>query len=249
MGELLAPALVALPVLGAVAIVAAFVGSVTGGGVTVIFLPVLVFYFGIREAVPIGTLALLTATISRVVVYRQSLDPPTVTWFNAGSIPGTVAGTYLFTVAAPGILTRVFGVALLGAVLWRRLHPNPPAKFARPWFVPLGAAYGFLSGVSVTVASMPAPFFLAYGLRKEAFVGTMGLSVLLGQIAKLCVFTSADLLTATVLLHGVVLAPFMVIGTVLGKQLLIKIPESRFLFVVDALIVVSGLTFIIRGAG
>jgi uncharacterized membrane protein YfcA len=248
MWESLAPTLVALPVLGIVAIVAAFVGSVTGGGVTVIFLPVLVFYFGIREAVPIGTLSLLTATISRVVVYRHSLDPPAVTWFNVGSIPATVAGTYLFTVAAPGILTRVFGFALLGAVLWRRLHPSPPAKFARPWFVPLGAAYGFLSGVSVTVASMPAPFFLAYGLRKEAFVGTMGLSVLLGQVAKLGVFKSADLLTPTILLQGLTLAPFMVIGTVLGKQLLIKIPESRFVFVIDAVIVLSGLTFIIRGA-
>ena len=95
---------------------------------------------------------------------------------------------------------------------------------------------------------MPAPFFLAYGLRKEAFVGTMGLSVLLGQVAKLGVFKSADLLTPTVLLHGLTLAPFMVIGTVLGKQLLIRIPESRFLFVVDAVIVASGLTFIIKGA-
>ena len=248
MWESLAPTLVALPVLGIVAIVAAFVGSVTGGGVTVIFLPVLVFYFGIREAVPIGTLALLTATVSRVVVYRQSLDPLTATWFNIGSIPATVAGTYLFTVAAPGMLTRVFGFALLGTVLWRRRHPKPPARFAPPWFVPLGAAYGFLSGVSVTVASMPAPFFLAYGLRKEAFVGTMGVSVLLGQVAKLSVFKSADLLTPTVLLHGLTLAPFMVIGTVFGKQLVIKIPESRFLLVVDAVIVVSAVTLIIKGA-
>jgi uncharacterized membrane protein YfcA len=226
---------------------AALVGAVTGGGVTAILLPVLVLYFGIQEAVPIATVSLLVASLSRVAVYRRTLEIPVISCFCAGSLPAVVLGTLLFTRSAPTLLTRLFGVILVAAVVWRRLDAFPPDNFARLWFVPLGAAYGLLSGVSASMASMPAPFFLAYGLRKEAFVGTMGVSVFLGQVAKLAVFGHANFLTTSVLLNGVVLSPFVLFGTVLGKQVLTRVSDAAFVIFVDIFMVISGVVFVVRG--
>lgn len=88
--------------VGSAAVVAALVGGVTGGGVTAILLPILVLYVGIQEAVPIVTIALIAASVSRVAVYRRDLDLPVVGWFCLGSVPATVAGTLLFTGPRPG---------------------------------------------------------------------------------------------------------------------------------------------------
>jgi uncharacterized membrane protein YfcA len=234
-------------VLAAIAFIAAVVGAVTGGGVTAILLPFLVFYVGIQEGVPIVTILLIVASISRITVYRRSIDVPAMSWFALGSVPATVLGTLWFTVAAPSVVTRLFGAVLIAAVVWRRLSPHPPENFTRLWFVPLGAAYGLLAGTSAALASLPGPFFLAYGLRKEAYVGTIGVSVFLGQVVKLAIFGPAGFLTTSVLQTSAILAPFVVGGTVLGKRILSRASEGAFVIAMDVFMVVAGLMFLIRG--
>ena len=235
-------------VLIGTALFAAFIGSVTGGGVTIILLPVLVVHFGIQIAMPVVTLALLAAGASRVVVYRRDLDLPLVLWFTLGSLPLTCVGAYLFTVTAPDLLTRILGGFLIGAVVYQRLLTTPLSGFASAWFLPIGAVFGFLTGISVAVGAILAPFFLGYGLRKSAYVGTLGLNVFIIQIAKLAVFGNRDFLPPPVLLYGALLVPFMIAGTVLGKKLLERVSESLFVVMIEVVMVVAGLNFLIRGA-
>ena len=77
------------------------------------------------------TLANLAANVSRAVVHGREVDRPVVGWFTLGSLPLTVLGTWLFTVAAPEVLTRLLGAFLLAVVAWRRLRPSPRNN-ARP---------------------------------------------------------------------------------------------------------------------
>jgi uncharacterized membrane protein YfcA len=236
------------PLVIAAALFASFVGSVTGGGVTVILLPVLVLHFGIQVAMPIVTIALIAASASRVAVYRGEIVLPVAAWFTLGSVPLTTLGTYLFTVTAPDFLTRLLGGFLVAAVALRRLHAEPPREFPAPWFLPLGAVFGFLTGISVAVASLLAPFYLGYGLRKGAYVGTAGLSIFMIQLVKMGVFGSRDFLHAQVLFNGVLLVPFMILGTVLGKKLLERVSERFFVLIIEVVMVVAGLNFLLRGA-
>ncbi len=231
------------------ALFASFIGSVTGGGVTIILLPVLVLHFGIYIAMPIVTLALLAAGASRIVVYRRELNLPVVFWFTAGSLPLTCVGTYLFTITSPDLLTRLLGGFLIGAVMYQRLLTQPLRGFAASWFLPIGAAFGFLTGISAAVGAVLAPFFLGYELRKGAYVGTLGLNVFMIQIVKLAVFGNRNFLPPSGLLYGALLVPFMIGGTVLGKKLLERVSETLFVVIIEVVMVLAGLNFIIRGAG
>lgn len=235
-------------VLIGTALFASFIGSVTGGGVTIILLPVLVFHFGIQIAMPIVTLALLAAGASRVVVYRHDLDLTVVFWFTLGSLPLTCVGAYLFTITAPDLLTRVLGGFLIGAVVCQRLFTTPLSQFPSAWFLPIGAVFGFLTCISAAVGAILAPFFLGYGLRKSAYVGTLGLSIFIIQIAKLAVFGNQNFLPPLVLLYGMLLVPFMIGGTVLGKKLLERVSERLFVIMIEVVMVLAGLNFLIRGA-
>ena len=242
------PDMLDLSVLIGTALAASLISSVTGGGATVILLPVLVLQFGIHVAMPVVTLSVLAASASRVAVNRAEIVLPVAAWFTLGSLPFTAAGTYLFTITAPGLLTRLLGGFLIGAVVLQRLRTKPPAGFASVWFLPIGAVFGFLTGISVAVGAVLAPFFLGYGLRKGAYVGTLGLSVFMIQIVKLAVFGSRDFLQTQVLIYGSLLIPFMILGTVLGKKLLDRVPEAIFVLFIEAVMLLAGLNFIFRGA-
>ncbi|MCH8075788.1 MAG: sulfite exporter TauE/SafE family protein [SAR324 cluster bacterium] len=238
-----------LAILVAIALFASFFAAITGGGVTVILLPVLVFQFGIQAAMPIVTIALFAASASRVAAYGRQVDFRPVWWFSLGSLPFTLLGTYLFTVAEPDLLTRVLGAFLILAAAVRRLRSGHVTGFSPLWFLPLGMLYGLITGITAVVAVLLAPFFLWYGLRKGAFVGTMAVNILLIQIVKLAVFGGRDYLDPPVLIHGAVLVPCMMAGTFLGGKMMDRVSEAAFVLAIEVVMVLAGLIFLTYGAG
>jgi uncharacterized membrane protein YfcA len=236
-----------LPVLGLVAAFSAFVGSVAGSGGSTILLPVLVLFYGIRDAVPIIAIANLSANVSRVAINRREIVFPVVGWFALGAIPMDALGAWLFTITAPELLTRLLGALLITVVVWRRLRPRPPAQRSAVWFLPVGAGFGFLEGIMGSVGPLMAPFFLAFGLVKNAYIGTDALATVAMQSTKLTVFGGARLLTPNILVAGFTLVPFMILGTIVGKRTLDLLPERVFMLLIEGVLVLAGLNFLIRG--
>jgi uncharacterized protein len=70
-----------------VSFIAATLAAVAGFGGAAILLPVLVATFGVREAIPILTVAQLVGNGSRVWFNRQELDRRVVAWFAVGGVP------------------------------------------------------------------------------------------------------------------------------------------------------------------
>jgi uncharacterized protein len=236
-----------LPLLGLVAAFSAFVGSVAGSGGSTVLLPVLVLFYGIRDAVPIITIANLSANVSRAAINRREIVFPVVGWFVLGTIPLNALGAWLFTITAPEVLTRLLGALLIAVVIWRRWKPRPPLRHAAAWFLPIGAGFGFLEGILGSVGPLMAPFFLAYGLVKNAYIGTDALATVAMQGTKLTVFGGANLLSARILAAGLTLVPFMILGTVIGKRALDRLPERVFMLLIEGVLVLAGLNFLIRG--
>jgi hypothetical protein len=235
-----------LPILGAVAAFSAFVGSVAGSGGSTVLLPVLVLYYGVRDAVPILTIANFSANVSRMIINRREIVFPVVGWFVMGSFPMSLLGAWLFIVAAPELLTRLLGALLIIVVVWRRLRPRPVLKRAAIWFWPVGAVCGFLEGILGTVGPLMAPFFLAYGLMKNAYIGTDALATVAMQGTKLAVFGSAQVLNPGLLVAGLTLIPFMIVGTVIGKHAMACVPERLFALLIEGMLVLAGLNFLMH---
>ena len=207
----------------------------------------MVLSFGVREAIPILTIANLVSNLSRVAFNRREIVLPVVGWFSLGAVPLALTGAVLFTLTPTGLLTRGLGAFLLGTVAWRRLLPRPPRLERAAWFVPLGAVFGFLAGLLEGVGPLMAPFFLAHGLVRGAYIGTDALSTVFMQISKLAVFGGADILGPRVLTAGLMLAPFMVAGAYAGKRIVDHVPERVFVILIEITLVVAGVGFLLRG--
>lgn len=112
--------------------------AVAGFGGAVVLLPVLVWVFGARDAVPILTVAQLVGNLSRVYFNRRELVWPVAGWFAVGAIPSSVIGALLFVAAPTSILTKLLGVFLLASVAYRHTKIGRQVRVSQRGFVGVG---------------------------------------------------------------------------------------------------------------
>ena len=232
--------------LAVVAFVASTLAAVTGFGGAAVLLPVLVFAFGVRDAVPILTVAQLIGNGSRVWFNRRELDLRVVGWFAAGGVPLALAGGLLFARAPLAALTRLLGAVLILMVIWRRTRSRPPRPSVRS-FAAIGAASSFLSALIGSVGPLMAPFFLAYGLVKGAYIGTEALATVVMHVTKLVAYGATSVLTSASLVAGIALGPIMVAGSATGKRIVDRLPERVFVTIIETTMIAAGVLFLIRG--
>ena len=235
-------------VLMLAALFASTLAAVTGFGGAAVLLPLLVGVFGIREAIPILTVAQLIGNGSRVWFNRGELRWKVVAWFALGAVPAALLGGYLFAVAPLAGLTRLLGAFLLLVVVWRHLRPRLTRSFPTPAFAGIGAGASFLSALLGSVGPIMAPFFLAYGLVKGAYIGTEALSTVVMHVFKLVAYGQTAVLTPGDVWIGLVLGPVMVAGSYLGKRIVDRVPEKAFVWIIEAVLVMAGLVFLLFGA-
>jgi hypothetical protein len=92
-----------------------------------------------------------------------------------------------------------------------------------------------------------APFFLAYGLVKGAYIGTEALSTVVMHVTKLAVYRQTKILTLHALLVGLLLGPVMVLGSFVGKHILDRVPERVFIWIIEVTLVAAGVLFLVKG--
>lgn len=110
--------------VGITALAASVLAAVAGFGGAVVMLLVLVWAFGVRDAIPILTVAQLMGNLSRVGLNRRELDWRVVRRFGMGAVPAAAVGGVVFATAPAAALVRVLGVFLLLMVAYRHSSPR-----------------------------------------------------------------------------------------------------------------------------
>uniref|UniRef100_A0A7V4XT57 Probable membrane transporter protein n=1 Tax=Acidobacterium capsulatum TaxID=33075 RepID=A0A7V4XT57_9BACT len=235
------------PLLVLVALAASTLAAVTGFGGAAVLLPALVAIFGVRAAIPILTVAQLIGNGSRVWFNRRELNWRVVGWFACGGVPMALLGGYLFASAPLGGLTRLLGAFLLLVVVWRHLRPRLARSFPAPAFAAIGAGSSFLSALLGSVGPLMAPFFLAYGLVKGAYIGTEALATVVMHVTKLVAYGQTGVLSWRNAGMGLALGPVMILGSFLGKRIVDRLPERVFVSIIEGVLVAAGVLFLVQG--
>jgi uncharacterized protein len=229
------------------ALAASTLAAVAGFGGAAILLPVLVLVVGPRDAIPVLTIAQLVGNGSRVVLNRDAVSWRIVGWFALGGVPAALIGGFLFAAAPLDALTRLIGAFLLASVAWRHLRPAPSGVLGERTFTLIGAVFAFASALVGSVGPIMAPFFLAAGLVKSAYIGTEAAATVVMHLAKLVAYGTAALLTAATVAVGLVMAPAMIAGSFIGKRIVDRLPEQIFVAVIEVVLIVTGVAFLIFG--
>ncbi len=227
-----------------IAFLSSVLSGVIGFGGAMIFLPVLIAVYGVRASVPILTVAVLLGNASRVYFNRRELDLRLVFLFSIASVPGALIGSVVYVNLPVLWIKKCIGAFLLFTVLIRHVQKDFKLRDARV-FIPLGAVTGFLSAIMGGVGPVSSPFFLAYGLTKECFVGTEALCAVLMHLTKTVAYSRLQVLDTPLLLAGLGFGLVMSAGSYVAKKVLERLSRERFLLFAEIALTLIGLYMLV----
>ncbi len=169
--------------------------------------------------------------------------------FGLTSAAGGLAGALLQGWASNRWLTLIFGLLLLFAGggeltgVTRRMRFHGPAA----WMA--GAASGLLGGLVGNQGGIRSAALLGFDLSKQTLVATATAVALLVDGARMPVYITTQAGEMGALWSWIAFATVgVVIGTVLGTRLLIRIPEGWFRRVLALVLAALGAAMLARGA-
>jgi uncharacterized membrane protein YfcA len=219
------------------------ISAVAGGGASLLVVPLLgrmVPIAAIPAALSIGTGA---SSVSRIAAFYGSIHWGIAAWFVPAAVPMALVGALLLRFLNPAYLQVLMALFLL-ANLPALLNPQAAPAGAKPsrWSIVLvGAAAGFLSGLTGAVGVLFNRFYFTHGLSKQAIVATRATNEVLIHLIKLVVYWRLGLLGGDVLKAGVVVGLAAATSSVLLKPVLDRIPHVTFVRVGYGAMIVSGL--------
>jgi uncharacterized membrane protein YfcA len=225
-------------------LVAGTIGGIVGFGSSIMLMPALVLVFGPREAVPIMAIAAIMANASRVAAWWREVDWLTTAAYAATGIPAAALGAKTLLTLPTGVVEGVLGVFFMLMIPVRRWMALQHWRLNR-WHMALaGAGIGFITGIVVSTGPINAPFFLAYGLVKGAYLGTEAMGSLAIYLAKSLTFRSLGALPVAAIAKGLIIGSSLVAGSFIGKRFVLKIDAQKFRHLMDALLLVAGATML-----
>ena len=228
----------------AVGLVAGTLSGIVGFGSSIMMMPVLVVVFGPRQAVPIMAIAAILANVSRMLVWWRDVDGRACAAYSVTAIPGAMIGARTLLVLPPRIVEGALGALFIALIPLRRRFAASNRRFCVGHLAALGLPVGFLTGVVASTGPITVPIFLAYGLVKGAFLATEAASSLAMYASKAIVFRAFDALPADIVAKGLVTGSSLMIGALVAKRFVLKIPPERFRMLMDGLMLIAGATML-----
>ena len=235
--------------LGALFVIAVLSGataSLVGFGIGSMLTPLLALKVGTDLAVAAVALPHAVATALRCWRLRRQIDVEVLKGFGLLSAAGGLAGALAYSQLNAAVLTRVLGgLLVLTAVaqlagLAARWRPRGAAVGV------VGFTSGFFGGIAGNQGGLRAAALTAFRLSPAAFVATSTATGLLVDAARTPVYLyNAGSALISLWLPISVATAGVLVGTILGERILLRMPRDRFARLVAIAVGVLGLWLLI----
>jgi uncharacterized protein len=232
----------------AVGLVAGTLSGIVGTGSSIMLMPVLVYQYGPKEAVPIMAIAAIMANLSRILAWWRDVDWRACAAYSITGIPAAALGARTLLVLPSHAVDIAIGLFLIAMVPARHWLARHDLKFTL-WHLAIGGAViGYLTGIVVSTGPLSVPLFLFYGLAKGAFLATEAASSLGLYISKSITFQRFGALTPEIALKGLIAGSSLMSGAFIAKRFVLRLDANVFRLVMDGIMLASGLSMLWNAA-
>jgi uncharacterized membrane protein YfcA len=206
-------------------LVTAFIGVYTGAAGGVVLLAIMALTMPPAALIPVHTVVMLGAGITRTMIMWRYVMRATVLPFIAGCAIGAAVGAKVFVSLPTSFLLGILGAFIL-LVTWMPRLGRIGAERGR--FLFLGFGTTFLGMFVSATGTLLAPFVATAAPDRRNHAATLGALMLFSHLAKLAAFgfigvaigSFAPLMAAMIIAGA--------IGNWLGEWALIRTSEQRF---------------------
>ena len=232
--------------VAAVLFLAAFTQSLTGFGLALVSMPLLVPLVGIRTATPLVALISVFVEAGLLFHYRAALNVRAIWRLVVAAVAGAPLGVVLLTRVDERLTGGVLGVVIAGYALYALADLRLPHLDGPAWAWGAGLLAGMLGGAYNT----SGPPVIIYGdcrrwPRDEFKSNLQGFFILISA-AVLVSHLVKGTITADIVRYGLYAMPGMVAAMLLGFASDRWLSPPAFRRVVLLLLVVMGLRMVIR---
>jgi uncharacterized membrane protein YfcA len=231
----------------AVGLVAGTISGIVGTGSSIMLMPVLVWQFGPKQAVPIMALAAVMSNLARILAWWREIDWRATAAYSITGIPAAALGARTLLVLPSHAVDITIGVFFLAVVPLRHWLARRSFTIGL-WQLALGGAIiGYLTGIVVSSGPLSVPLFLFYGLTKGTFLATEAASSLWLYLSKSVTFQQFGALNADVLMKGLIAGSSLMAGAFIAKRFVLKLNADTFRLVMDGIMIAAGVAMLLSG--
>ncbi len=227
-----------------VGLAAGTISGIVGTGSSIMLMPVLIYQYGPKQAVPIMAVAAVMANLSRILAWWREVDWRACAAYSLPGIPAAALGARTLLALPSRAVDLSIGVFLIAMVPVRHWLARHDLKFSL-WQLAIGGALiGYLTGIVVSTGPLSVPLFLFYGLTRGAFLATEAASSLGLYVSKSVTFQHFGALTADVALKGLIAGSSLMSGAFIAKRFVLRLEPDVFRLVMDGIMLVAGLSML-----
>jgi len=232
------------------ALIAEIIGTIGGFGSSVFFVPLGNFYFDFYSVLGLTALFHLSSNLSKIFLFKKGLDKKLLLSIGIPSVVFVTIGGLLSKFLNSDILEIVLGIFLIGFsslfLIKRKVTISPNKKNA----IIGGSFSGFSAGLLGTGGAIRGLTMAAFNLDKSVFIATSAFIDFMIDFSRMFVYYNNGYIHK----HDLKYVPFLfvigVLGSFIGKKILVYIPQSKFrrlsLFFILFIGVVTVIQLIIR---
>jgi len=227
-----------------VGLIAGALSGIIGTGSSIMLLPILVFQFGPRQAVPIMAIAALMSNVGKVLAWRREIDWKAFGAYSITGVPAAALGARTLLVLPPHMIDVALGLFFLAMIPCRRHLASLNLRLSLWQLAVAGGLIGFLTGIVISTGPLSVPAFTSYGLLKGAFLSTEAASSLALMVSKVTTFRSLGALPVSSVIKGLIIGSSVMAGAFVGKEVVQRMSVTMFQHVLDALLFCSGVAML-----
>ena len=227
-------------------LLASTIGTLAGFGISAIMVPVLLIIFPLPQTLLLVGVIHWFNDVWKIILFREGISWKLFLAFGLPGILTSFIGSSLSLRISREILSRALGVFLIAYVLF--IIFNRTFKLSQKLSVAIsgGALTGFFAGIFGIGGEINAVALSTFNLKKAVYVATAGAISFMIDSARIATYIRGGIGLEPAILAGfLIFIPLSLIGAIIGKRGVEKIPQEKFRNFVAVFIFLFGLKLVL----
>lgn len=221
------------------ALVAEIIGTVSGFGSSILFVPLAAMFFDFHEVLGITALFHVFSNLSKIFLFKKGIDKNIALKLGIPAVIFVIIGAFLSKYIPQKELEVGMNLLLIILSVYLIRNFNKTLSRTDTNLMTGGILSGFLAGLIGTGGAIRGISLAAFGLPKDIFIATSALIDLGVDFSRAVVYFFNGYMAQKFLLMVPFLILISVAGSWLGKQILKRTSENVFRYLVLFVIIAT----------